>query len=60
MFFNGDEAMTVMTDMEIESVSGGNAFLVVLATATFFACGGYEKSIDFVSGAMEGFMDAGN
>lgn len=52
--------MTVMTDMEIESVSGGNAFLVVLATATFFACGGYEKSIDFVSGAMEGFMDAGN
>lgn len=44
---------------QIEQVAGGNPILVLIAAAGFFALGGYRASIDFTSGFIEGFVEAG-
>jgi len=51
--------MVDLTVQQIDSVAGGNPILVFIAVAGFFALGGYEASIDFTSGMIEGFVEAG-
>lgn len=49
--------MFELTANQLDSVSGGNAVLGVIAVIAFFSTA-YEDSVNFTSGMIEGFMDA--
>lgn len=42
---------------EVNEVDGG--VIRAIAIAGYFALGGYAATVDFVSGAIEGFVEAG-
>lgn len=50
--------MFELTGDQKDAVSGGNPILITMAVIGFFATT-YQQSVDFTSGMIEGFMDAG-
>lgn len=50
--------MLDLTTDQMEVVVGGNPAVTAIAIVGFFVMGGYEASVDFTSGMIEGFMDA--
>lgn len=53
-----EKFMIDLTVQQIDNVAGGNPLLALIAVAGFFSMGGYEASVEFTSGAIEGFMEA--
>lgn len=49
--------MIELTSAQCEEAGGG--IVGVLAMITFLSMGGYRAAIDFTSGAIEGFVEAG-
>lgn len=49
--------MIELSATQCEETSGG--LIAVLSVLTFMSMGGYRAAVDFTSGAIEGFAEAG-